>query len=231
MVAPLSYLPLYLQLVSMSKKNCQSVPASETALTKVCSDLVAGVTSFKDELETVKDILPTTAQMSELKDVAWTFPTTNETSQASRQILKLFLDMRKTHPDRLAGDKLQGNIFSKERLDALQEDLDKPTLPELTNFDQIDLIMQILLQSRMTREEEAGFREWTKVMLVIVILPQLLVLLFIAIQFALLKRREHRIRRNTLRMSRERTMMQSLLAEMRGQPYPEERPAAVVAHL
>ena len=231
MVAPLSYLPIYLHLVSMSKKNSQSVPASETALTKVCKDLVAGVTTFKDELETVKSILPTTAQMSELKDVAWTFPDTNETSQASRQILKLFLDMRDTHPGRLAGDKLPGNIFSEERLDALQEDLNRPTLPELTNFDKIDLIMQILMQTRMTREEEAGFREWTKVMLVIVIFPQLLILLFIAIQFALLKRREHRIRRNTLRMSRERSMMQSLLAEMRGQPYPEERPAAVVAHL
>lgn len=231
MIAPLSYLPLYLQLLSMTKKNCQSVPSSETALTAVCTDLLKGVTTFKSELETANAILPTTAQMSEIQDVAWTFPTTNDTTQASKKIIKLFLDMTAQHPGPLAGDKDPGNFFSQERLAALQKDLERDVLPELTNFDQIDLVMQNLMQIRMLRVEEAGFHQWSKIMLVVVICPQLLILLFIAIQFALLKRREHRMRRNTMRMSRERSLMQSLLAEMRGQQYPEERPAAVVAHL
>ena len=231
MVAPLTYLPIYLQLLSMSRKNCQSVPASDVALTTVCNDLLSGVTTFKTALDTVNSILPTRAQMAELQDVAWTFPTTNQTSQASKKVIKLLLDMNESHPGELSGDKAPGNLFSEERLEELQKDLTKQTLPELSDFDQTEMIMQVLLQTRMMRIEGNRFHKWSQIMLVVIICPQLLILVFISIQFALLKRREHRMRKNTMRMSRERSMMQSLLAEMRGQHHSEERPAAVVAHL
>lgn len=231
LMAPLSYLPIYIQLLSMSKKNCAAVPASDVTLTKVCTDLLAGVTTFKGELDSVKDILPTTAQMSELQNVAWTFPSTNETTQASKMILKLVLNIAAQHQGPLASDDEPGNLFSLERLSTLKEDMTRETLPELTKFDQMDLIMQNLIQARLTRVEGAEFHRWSKIMLVVIICPQLLILIFIAIQFALLKRREHRMRRNTMRISRERSLMQSLLAEMRGHQQQEERPAAVVAHL
>ena len=84
---------MYIQLLSMTKKNCVTVPGSNTALTGVCTDLLSGVTKFRSELDSVKDILPTTAQMAELKNIAWTFPTTNETTQASKMIIKMLLDV------------------------------------------------------------------------------------------------------------------------------------------
>ena len=231
MVAPLTYVPLYLQLLAMTKKNCVSVPSSETALTDVCTSLLAAVTTFKSELDTVKGILPSTAQMSELKNIAWTFPTTNDTTQASKKVLRMVLSVAALSKRPLYSDEEAGSLFSESRLSSIQEDIQKEELPELTDFDRAELIMQNLVQTRMIRVENANFYHWSQIMLIVIMCPQLLILIFIMIQFALLKRREHRMRKSTLKMSRERSLMQSLLAEMRGQQNNEERPAAVVAHL
>ena len=231
MVAPLTYVPLYLQLLAMTKKNCVSVPSSETALTAVCTDLLSGVTKLKTELDAVKEILPSTAQMSELKNIAWTFPSTNDTTQASKKVLRMVLDVAAMSKKPLYSDEEAGNLFSESRLSSMKEDIQKGELPELTDFDRAELIVQNLVQTRMIRVENANFYHWSQIMLIIIMCPQLLILVFIMIQFALLKRREHRMRKNTLKMSRERSLMQSLLTEMRGQQNLEERPAAVVAHL
>ena len=230
-IAPLTYLPIYIQLLSMTKRNCQAVPPSETTLTEVCTSLLAGVTKFKSELDSVKDLLPTTAQMKELKDVAWTFPTTNATTQASKMIINLILGTAAQHQGILTKDEDPGSLFSQDRLSVLKKHLKEETLPELTEFDEMDLIMQTLIQARLTRIEGAEFYRWSQIMLVVIICPQLLTFSFIVIQFALLKKREHKLRRNTMRVSRERSLMQSLLAEMRGNQFQEERPAAVVSHL
>ena len=231
-IAPFTYLPMYMQLLAMTKKNCITTPGSDSTLSGVCTDLSAGVAKFRSELDGVKGILPTTAQMAELQDIAWMFPSTNDTTMASKQVIQLLLDVAAKTTKPLDQDNDVGSIFSEDRISVLEKDLNRDVLPDISRFDQADLLMQTLIQARMTRLEGIGFYTWSKVMMVVITLPQLLILAFIMIQFGILKRREHRMRKNTLKISRERSLMQSLLSEMRaGQNYQEERPAAVVAHL
>ena len=95
-IAPFTYLPMYMQLLAMTKKNCITTPGSDSTLSGVCTDLSAGVAKFRSELDGVKGILPTTAQMAELQDVAWMFPSTNDTTMASKQVIQLLLDVAAT---------------------------------------------------------------------------------------------------------------------------------------
>ena len=230
MANPLSLLPLYLQLLALVKKNCVSVPDSETEKSSACKKIIDGTTLFKSILQPLDDLLPSTSQMSELKDISWTHPSTNETTIASKKLLRLISGTAALSKTPLQGDEEGDSFFSKERMSHINNLLTKEELPELGNYDQFDLTVQTLVQIRLARIADQKFFYWSKLMLVVALFPQLIILTFITIQFVLLKRREHKMRRNTQRITRERSLMQSLLAEMRNAPEQNERPAQI-AHL
>ena len=195
-IAPFTYLPMYMQLLAMTKKNCITTPGSDSTLSGVCTDLSAGVAKFRSELDGVKAILPSTAQMAELQDIAWMFPSTNDTTMASKQVIQLLLDVAAKTTKPLDQDNDVGSIFSEDRISVLEKDLNRDVLPDISRFDQADLLMQTLIQARMTRLEGISFYTWSQIMMVVITLPQLLILAFIMIQFGILKRREHRMRKN-----------------------------------
>ena len=92
MVSVVKMLPIFLHLLALTKKNCVSVPASETVLNEACTKLVESVAKFKKYLDPVKDVLPDATKLSELEDVTWLLPSTNETTKASKALMKIFLD-------------------------------------------------------------------------------------------------------------------------------------------
>ena len=106
---------------------------------------------FRSELDGVKNILPTTAQMAELQDVAWMFPSTNDTTMASKQVIQLLLDVAAKTTKPLDQDNEVGSLFSEDRISVLEKDLNRDVLPDISKFDQADLLMQTLIQARMTR--------------------------------------------------------------------------------
>ena len=176
---------------------------------------IDGTTLFKGILQPLDDLLPSTSQMSELKDISWTHPSTNETTIASKKLLGLISGTAALSKTPLQGDEEGDSFFSKERMSHINNLLAKEELPELGNYDQFELTVQTLVQIRLARVADQNFFYWSKIMLVVALFPQLIILTFITIQFILLKRREHKMRRNTQRITRERTLMQSLLAEMK----------------
>lgn len=228
MVTPLKYIPLFLQLLALTKKNCVSVPEAETALTDACTKLLASVAQFKAYLAPVQGILPSTSQMSELEEISWNLPSTNDTTKASKHLIQIFLETISMNEDSLPGDEVKGNIFSPERVAFMKKELQEKALPAFGRFDLVEMQVAGMLQSRLSRQESANFFRWSKVMSGVILVPQIVLLLFISVQFVLLKIRERKLKKHTRKMTRERSMMRSLLHEIRSREGGDaERPGVV----
>ena len=103
MVSVVKMLPIFLHLLALTKKNCVSVPASETVINEACTKLVESVAKFKKYLDPVKDVLPDATKLSELEDVTWLLPSTNETTKART----------KEQPERLQTPISNGHFISR----------------------------------------------------------------------------------------------------------------------
>ena len=227
MVSVVKILPLFLHLLALTKKNCVSVPDGETVLANACKKLVESVAKFKVYLDPIKSILPNKTQMSELEDVTWLLPSTNETTQASKVLMKIFLDTIALQKGSLEGDEIKDSLFSTERIEFMKTMMKKNTVPEFGLFEQTEMQMADLLQNRQMRLEIKNLHQWSNIVWVALLLPQTVLLLFFATQFALLKLKERKVKKHTKKVSKERNLVQGLLREMRYQPAEMERPAPI----
>ena len=227
MVSVVKILPIFLHLLALTKKNCVSVPDGETVLANACKKLVESVAKFKVYLDPIKSILPNKTQMSELEDVTWLLPSTNETTQASKVLMKIFLDTIALQKGSLEGDEIKDSLFSTERIEFMKTMMKKNTVPEFGLFEQTEMQMADLLQNRQMRLEIKNLHQWSNIVWVALLLPQTVLLLFFATQFALLKLKERKVKKHTKKVSKERNLVQGLLREMRYQPAEMERPAPI----
>lgn len=227
MVSVVKILPIFLHLLALTKKNCVSVPDGETVLADACKKLVESVSKFKVYLDPIKSILPNKTQMSELEDVTWLLPSTNETTQASKVLMKIFLDTIALQKGSLEGDEIKDSLFSTERIEFMKTMMKKNTVPEFGLFEQTEMQMADLLQNRQMRLEIKNLHQWSNIVWVALLLPQTVLLLFFATQFALLKLKERKVKKHTKKVSKERNLVQGLLREMRYQPAEMERPAPI----
>ena len=227
MVSVVKILPIFLHLLALTKKNCVSVPDGETVLANACKKLVESVSKFKVYLDPIKSILPNKTQMSELEDVTWLLPSTNETTQASKVLMKIFLDTIALQKGSLEGDEIKDSLFSTERIEFMKTMMKKNTVPEFGLFEQTEMQMADLLQNRQMRLEIKNLHQWSNIVWVALLLPQTVLLLFFATQFALLKLKERKVKKHTKKVSKERNLVQGLLREMRYQPAEMERPAPI----
>ena len=227
MVSVVKILPIFLHLLALTKKNCVSVPDGETVLADACKKLVESVSKFKVYLDPIKSILPNKTQMSELEDVTWLLPSTNETTQASKVLMKIFLDTIALQKGSLEGDEIKDSLFSTERIEFMKTMMKKNTVPEFGLFEQTEMQMADLLQNRQMRLEIKNLHQWSNIVWVALLLPQTVLLLFFATQFALLKLKERKVKKHTKKVYKERNLVQGLLREMRYQPAEMERPAPI----
>ena len=227
MVSVVKILPIFLHLLALTKKNCVSVPDGETVLANACKKLVESVSKFKVYLDPIKSILPNKTQMSELEDVTWLLPSTNETTQASKVLMKIFLDTIALQKGSLEGDEIKDSLFSTERIEFMKTMMKKNTVPEFGLFEQTEMQMADLLQNRQMRLEIKNLHQWSNIVWVALLLPQTVLLLFFATQFALLKLKERKVKKHTKKVYKERNLVQGLLREMRYQPAEMERPAPI----
>ena len=227
MVSVVQIIPIFLHLLALTKKNCVSIPSSETVITEACTKLVESVAKFKTYLDPVKQILPTTIQLSELQDVTWLMPTTNNTTQASKTLMKIFLDTMALQDNHLTGDDIQDSFFSTDRIQFMENMLKSNKVPKFGLYEQVEMQMADLLQSRLMRQENYQFYQLTKIMWVWMLLPQSILLVFFVTQFALMKVKERKLKRHTVKITRERNMVQGLLQEIRNQGAQIERPAPI----
>ena len=101
-------------------------------------------------------------------------------------------------------------------------------VPGFGRYEQIEMQIADLLQSRQMRVESERFHKTSKIIWGVMLLPQTILLVIFAAQFSLLKLRERRLKKRTAKMTRERDMVQGLLQEMRNQHSVQvERPAPI----
>ena len=141
--------------------------------------------------------------------------------------MKIFLDTIALQKGSLEGDEIKDSLFSTERIEFMKTMMKKNTVPEFGLFEQTEMQMADLLQNRQMRLEIKNLHQWSNIVWVALLLPQTVLLLFFATQFALLKLKERKVKKHTKRVSKERDLVQGLLREMRYQPAEMERPAPI----
>ena len=223
-ITGLTILPLYLSLVAVTRKNCVGIPAKETEITKACKELGESLKEYRSYLVTLEDILPTVDQLAELQAAPWIFPDSTSITEESRTLLETFVRTFASGTQALQGDEVRDSMFSADRMKYYKGIIDKKQIPELDNFHLAEFHISNLIQTRLSREEAKEAYRWIFTLLVGGLLPQILLLLFILMQFLALKRRERQAKRRMERSLKDRELLARLMTARRADVAQDPQP-------
>ena len=94
-MTPLALLPVYLTLVAISRRNCESIPFNQQVVVDASAQLSESITKFREFLEPFATILPTNDQMKDIPSpfnpfTNWEFPSSppNTTSHSDLKTME-----------------------------------------------------------------------------------------------------------------------------------------------
>lgn len=210
-------LPLYLSLVSIVTLKCKTISSEEADLKTACDALTASVAKYRKVLEPINSILPGAADLSSLDVPNLDFA---RLSLIDPDVYKAHLQTlqreNRLYTSDLPGDQIHESLFSKEG----QEGLAKMITGKSTAAweDLIKLSLAILGQVRMARQESMKGDKQAKWLLIVSLLPQILVLTCIILQYMLLKKRELAAKRRNQQIARDRQLLDQLMERRREPP-------------
>ena len=227
-VTPLALLPVYLALVATSRRNCVSIPVSQTVVVDACKKLSESVTKYREFLSPFEEILPTNAQMSEIPSPNWQLPSAppNSTSQPDlKGLVNDFLGLIHDLGRDLPGDDNKSSFFSRQRIAILTSKAASGQTLELGKNFQTEVALAALAQVRLVRVEIETLETKFFGLLLASLFPSLLLFIFVLGQYACLRKRERHTRKQLAKSARERELLDRL-CEMRDgrEPRRQELP-------
>ena len=211
-------LPVYLALVSIVALKCKTISSEETKLKAACNSLSASVAKYRAVLEPINSILPQKSDLSGLDVQNLEFTRLSLIDPDAYKILLQTLQREDgLYQAALPGDKIHASFFSKEG----REKTAKLIASGRTTAEWGDLIklsVVTLGQVRMARQEAMQGSKQAKWLLIVSLLPQILVLTCIILQYMLLKKRELAAKRRNQQIARDRQLLDQLMERRREAP-------------
>ena len=208
-------LPVYLALVSIITIKCKKISAHETELKAACDSLSESVAKYRAMLEPLNSILPAVSDLSGLEVKGIDFARLSIVDPDTFQsILQTFQRETRIYDSTLPGDEIHAAYFSKENQEKRAGIIAKGGVTADWG-ELIELAIVTLGQVRMTRQESIQGGKQTKWLLVVSLLPQILVLTCIILQYMILKKRELAAKRRNHQIARDRQLLDQLMERRR----------------
>ena len=217
-VIPLENLSMYLTLVGLISLKCKSVPQSESQMKEACTSLTNAVAKYRTILAPYNTILPSVDDIANLntEDLSLPkYPIINP--QKYRSMLKTLQRETAVYPNVLTGDTVHSAYFSKEKKDA-REVMTGSGKGAADWSDFFEVAFASLGQIRLMRQEQSKGGQATRTMLVAALLPQLLVLTCVIVQFVMLKKRQLAAKKRNQQIARDRQLLDQLMERRQNQP-------------
>jgi len=219
-ITPIEVLPVYLSLVGIITLKCKSVPSSEADLTAACTALSSAIAKYRAMLAPLSSILPAAKDLAELEGKGFDiskYPIMDP--EEYRGILRTLQREAKLYSSPLSGDEIHAAYFSKENIEK-RDSLIASGKMKVSWGNIIESMIGALGQTRLIRQEMQNNDQGIKMLLIASLLPQILVLSCIIMQYMLLKKREMGAKRRNQQITRDRQLLAQLVERRRegGQP-------------
>ena len=211
-------LPVYLALVSIVAQKCKTISSGESDLKLACDSLSDAVAKYRTVIEPLGSILPAANDLSNLDIPGLSFAQMSIIQpNLFKGIMQTFQRETGLYDTRLPGDSMHASYFSKESQQQRARWMEEGKYTADWG-DLVRLAVVTLGQVRLARQESNQSGRQEKWLLIGSLLPQLLILSCISLQYMLLKKRELAARKRNNQINRDRQLLDQLMERRREAP-------------
>ena len=203
---PNEFVEVYTAVLAVISAKCSSVDASQTELHTACTKLKAGIINLKAFVAPLNDILPIESDLTNLEtlDISNYLVWQGEVRTGANMIAQLEKEILHNFPE----DNNQGSMFSPLKLEELKKLSLKTSKLKKDPFIYImKLSFNNLAQIRGMRTQMQNYFSTLRWVLIISLLPQMILMLFLCINYALNKRKQRKLRKRIKKAQEARELV------------------------
>ena len=203
---PNDFVEVYTAVLAVISAKCSSVDASQTELHSACTKLKTGIINLKAFVTPLNDILPVESDLTNLKtlDISKYLVWQDEVRTGAKMITQLEKEILHNFPE----DNNQGSMFSPLKLEELKKlSLKTSQLKKDPFIYMMELSFNNLAQIRGMRTQMQDYFSTLKWVLVTSLLPQMILMLFLCVNFALNKRKQRKLRKRIKKAQEARELV------------------------
>ena len=210
-------IPMYFALLSLAHQKCQVIPKSAQDVVDGCEKVTEAAQKYRSFMNELSAILPNSSEISDAHSITWNIPTPEAMEVSELQGgIKVLIKALAKYQQVLSGDDIHSSFFSEENRNALEQFAAATNPEQKRSRFWAHVSLATLTQTRLAREEMNLFEGHLYRLIIGSWIPQILILIFLAFQFALIKTRQRKVKKRAEREQRERLLLSRLISARRG---------------